>query len=207
MVMADGEDVSLALLLAEASRWAAARDDLESSLRPLTDLAVDTVCEFASITQRQDDGSFTTWAASDVRAVQADVLQYRLQEGPSVDASVHAGRVTSAAIALDHRWPGWRATAAKLGVEAVVSVHLYTDEAGLGALNLYSPTPRYFTADGHEAATLIGAHASVAMARFRASRRCDDAGLILMGNPGRQPAGGQVYSHRSAATAATMVGE
>ena len=86
MIASDGERVPLALVLAEGSRWAAVRDDLDSSLRPLVEVAVATVSDFASVTRRHGNGSFSSWASSDARAAAADALQYEMAQGPCVDA-------------------------------------------------------------------------------------------------------------------------
>ena len=53
-------------------------------------------------------------------------------------------------------------------MRSAISVQLYTDsDTVMGALNMYSASPREFTALDLDIARLIGAHASVALAHFR----------------------------------------
>lgn len=49
----------------------------------------------------------------------------------------------------------------------VVSVHLYTSATAMGALNLYTTQQRSYAAEDLELARLVGAHASIVLARYR----------------------------------------
>ena len=71
------------------------------------------------------------------------------------------------ATATDRQWPRWSRAVAELGLGAVLSIHLFTDEQMLGALNLYAGTDHVYDSDEIETATIVAAHVSVALARLR----------------------------------------
>lgn len=155
--------------LAERTRAAVAQQVLDDALLLVIELAVEArVCDYAGVTQRIADGSFQTAAPSHPLVVQADVLQYDLQEGPCVLASIEGDIQGSPDVAADPRWPRWGPQATSIGVLSALSVQLYTDtNTAMGALNLYSATVRRYTGADIDLARLIGAHASVALAHFR----------------------------------------
>jgi GAF domain-containing protein len=110
-------------------------------------------------------------ATSDL-ARACDDLQYELGEGPCLDAvDLHA--VTLVRDLRDEtRWPAWGPRAAEAGVRSMLSVRLFTQEATLGALNLYSRSVGTFDADDVDLAWI---YASSASAALRGSHRA--AGL------------------------------
>ena len=73
----------------------------------------------------------------------------------------------SSEIADDKRWPRWGPRAAKLGVQAVLSVHLFTSGPSFGALNLYRAAPHCYTTEDLDLARVAGAQASVLLAYHR----------------------------------------
>ena len=155
-------------MLAERTRRAVAKKDLDVALGLVISLAVDAeICDYASITQVLPGGDFTTTAPTDEVVVTADKLQYLLEEGPCI-AAVYADDVlVSDDVSTDPRWPRWGEQAATMGLNSIVSVHLYTDTDAMGALNLYSLQRRDYGSDELNVARLVGAHASVALAHFR----------------------------------------
>ena len=160
--------VELAESLAEETRRAVAKKDLDVALGLVTALAIEAdICDFASITQRTPGGALETAAPSDELVVTADKMQYLLGEGPCVAAVYDDDVLVSEDVATDERWPRWGPEASTLGIRSVLSVHLYTDRDTMGGLNLYSRRRRRFTEDDRDVARLIGAHASVALAYFR----------------------------------------
>jgi len=163
------QDVTeLAESLAEQTRRAVAKQDLDVALSSVISLAVAAgICDYASITQRQPGGRFTTTAPTDESVVTADELQYLLDEGPCVAAAYEDDVVISSDVGTDPRWPRWGPQVATMGLCSILSVHLYTDTDAMGSLNLYSSEPREYSADDVDLARLVGAHASVALAHFR----------------------------------------
>jgi len=158
----------LAESLAEQTRRAVAKNDLDVALGSVISLAVDAgICDYASITQRLPGGRFTTTAPTDESVVTADKLQYLLDEGPCVAAVYEDDVVVSSAVDTDPRWPRWGPQATTMGLCSIVSVHLYTDADAMGALNLYSTRQRHYGVEDLDVARLVGAHASVALAHFR----------------------------------------
>jgi len=158
----------LAESLAEETRRAIAKRDLDAAIPLVVSLAVNAgLADLAGVTQRLGKEQFETVGATDQVVVTADHLQYRLNEGPCVQATYQGGTLTSADVAADPRWPSWGPQARTLGIHSVLSVHLYTDQAGMGALNLYSTRCRTYTAEELSLAHLIGTHASVTLAHFR----------------------------------------
>lgn len=150
--------------MVEVLREAIARSTPEEALRTVIEMAVDSgPCDAASITTVAKDRTMTTIAGSDQRVLQADGLQYELNEGPCLDAVWTNGVFAVSDLLEDGRWPRWAPKAAELGVGASMSLHLFTDTR-LGSLNLYSLHPRSFDAADVETARVIAAHASVVLA-------------------------------------------
>jgi GAF domain-containing protein len=158
----------LAEVLAEETRRAVAKNDLDVALGLVTALAIEAgICDWASISQKLPGGALETIAPTDELVVTADKMQYHLGEGPCVAAVYENDVLTSRDVATDPRWRRWGEEVAALGPRGVLSVHLYTDMDAMGALNLYSARPRDYTDEDRDVARLIGAHASVALAHFR----------------------------------------
>ena len=156
-----------AATIAEAIRTAVARSTPAEALQGVIAMAVQTgPCDAASITMRGAGKTVDTVASSDAKVEQADLLQYELGEGPSLDAVWTNGVFIVPNLVADGRWPHWAPQAAELGIGASLAVHLFTD-AALGSLNLYSLAPRGFTESDIENAKVIAAQASVVLAYAR----------------------------------------
>lgn len=156
------------LTFAERARSLAANPELDDALAVIVELALETVgCDFASVTLVHADGSLETTAASHPVVERADALQYSLGEGPCLAAATTNRTFVIQATATDRQWPRWSRAVAELGLGAVLSIHLFTDEQMLGALNLYAGTDHVYDSDEIETATIVAAHVSVALARLR----------------------------------------
>lgn len=170
-----------AATIAEAIRAAVARSSPAESLQAVIAMAVQTgPCDAASLTMRAGK-SVETVASSDAKVEQADLLQYELGEGPSLDAVWTDGVFIVPDLISDGRWPRWAPRAAEMGIGASLAVHLFTD-AALGSLNLYSLSPREFTESDIENAKVIAAQGSVVLAFARTQqnlwRAIDSRNLI-----------------------------
>jgi len=151
-------------LMAEVVRTAIARTSPAEALRAVIDMAVESgPCDAASITTLGSRRSVTTVAHSDDRVLEADRLQYELSEGPCLDAVWTNGVYLVPDLLADGRWPRWAPEAARLGIAALMSVHLFANTR-LGSLNLYSLTRRQFEDTEVETARVVAAHASVVLA-------------------------------------------
>ncbi|WP_409180947.1 GAF and ANTAR domain-containing protein [Amycolatopsis sp. VS8301801F10] len=133
--------------------------------------------ELVSITLRAPDGGFHTAAFTDPKAVELDVLQYKLGEGPCHDAAV-PGRpefLESPDLRGDAQWPRWSPEAAGLGWRSVLATALVDDADSRfsGALNLYSRTPGGLTDADRDVVLLLASHATLAVAETDAVTRSE----------------------------------
>ena len=150
--------------MVELVRDAVARTSSEEALRAVIEMAVESgPCDEASITTLGPGRTISTIAYSDERVLQADRLQYELNEGPCLDAVWTNGVYLVQDLVADGRWPQWAPRASDLGFGASMSVHLFTDTR-LGSINMYSMNPRSFDTTEVETGRVIAAHASVVLA-------------------------------------------
>lgn len=157
--------------LAEAARQVAANPDVQDALQSVVDLAMASCgCAGASVTLVRATGGAETTATSSELIEQADNLQYTFDEGPCLRAAEQGGAYLIVDTATDPRWPVWGPAVATMGLRSVLSIHLFTDTRVLGALNLYYEGIEEFADDEVEAAKVVAAHASVALARLRSER-------------------------------------
>jgi hypothetical protein len=114
--------------------------DVDALLLTIVRLVADVVdpVDYASVTAHRH-GGLTTVAASAEVARAVDGAQYADDAGPCLD-TVATGRPTSAPdIATTVAWPGFRAAAQRLGLQASLSVPLFAGRGvDVAALNLYS---------------------------------------------------------------------
>lgn len=130
--------------------------------------------DLVSVTLRSPDGQFYTPVETDALATELDQLQYRLGEGPCVDAADPAG--TAVAFSDDLRaatsWPKWARAAADLGVGAVLSTALMPHPSApqvSGGLNLYARRPHGLDTVDRDQVLLLATHASLALATTNAT--------------------------------------
>lgn len=150
---------------------------LDEVLDGVVKAAVEAIpsCDAASITL-SDKGRSWTAAASDEQAAAADELQYKLGEGPCLDALHHP--VVAARASDWHRWP--RLAVAKADdLESGMSFgFLAPGGIVLGALNLYRYRSGDVDQNSEHAGLLLSAYSAIAVARARdsaaASRLEDD---------------------------------
>lgn len=138
----------------------------DAAIQQTLDLVPDAA--WVSLTVTSARRRFVTLAATAEVARVADELQYTLREGPCLDAALDGDWYRSGSVGDDDRWPRWGPRAAEVGIASLLSVKLATEDAALGALNMYSGTPGAFSdRDGVDFAVLYGAHAAVALAAAR----------------------------------------
>jgi GAF domain-containing protein len=169
-IESDIESVS-ASGLAEAARDVAANPGVQDALQSVVDLAMASCeCFGASVTLVRTTGGAETTATSGELIEQADNLQYEFDEGPCLRAAEQGGAYLIVDTSTDPRWPAWGPAVAAMGLRSVLSIHLFTDARVLGALNLYYERIAEVADDEVETATVVAAHASVALARLRSER-------------------------------------
>ncbi|MES9539988.1 MULTISPECIES: GAF and ANTAR domain-containing protein [unclassified Actinomadura] len=159
--------------------------------------------DMASITLRERDGELRTPFHSDQAAIDLDRLQYRLGEGPCLDAADPAGAAfaRSGDLAAEPAWPEFGPAAASYGYASVLATALLlpteSDEA-VGALNMYSRERGTLDGLACDTALLLATHASLALAAVRTAAD---------GARDRADAENQMVNLRTALDTRTVIGQ
>ena len=125
--------------LAEAARKVADNPEVKLALQAVVDLAMaNCSCDG----RQRHPGRRRRWSRNDgdVRRSlieKADDLQYAYDEGPCLRAAEDGGAFLILDTAHRSAVSGWGPDVANLGLNSVLSIHLFTDHRILGALNLY----------------------------------------------------------------------
>lgn len=121
-------------------------------------------CDHAGVTVIKS-GVLSTPAASDDVVRRGDAWQYEFGEGPCVDTVHDQHTVIAQDLSADRRWPRWRPTVMeKLGINAMMSMLLYTDSDHYGALNLYADDAHAWDHRQIAVAQSLAGHLAVAVA-------------------------------------------
>jgi GAF domain-containing protein len=134
---------------------------VDRSLRLVVSLAHATIdgADGVSISlQRQ--GRLTTVAASDRTVIDMDAVQYATGEGPCVDAATVGHRFHAESLDHEGRWPAFTPQARELGINAILSTPLRSLDQPVGAINIYSRSPKAFGARGQELALIFAGQTS-----------------------------------------------
>ena len=94
-------------------------------------------------------------SATDVRTLQVEREQDRLQEGPCIEAMRTGSPVCVDDIAQVADWPRYRHVAVEAGFLAVAGIPMIAGDRLIGGLNAYSTESRQWSADSIEAAQLL----------------------------------------------------
>jgi hypothetical protein len=139
-------------------------------LRRVVEVTQQTVpgADLVSVTLRSPAG-YTTPVETDPLATRLDEIQYRLDEGPCVEATRTAGLGVTFSPDLDRRseYPRFGRAAAALGVHSVLAVGMFPhggDAPRMGALNIYSYEVGGLDELDRDIALVLAAHASTALA-------------------------------------------
>ncbi|MXP21651.1 ANTAR domain-containing protein [Gordonia sp. HNM0687] len=112
--------------------------------------------------------AYETIAPTDEIMVHLDRLQQETGQGPCVEAAFEHHMVRVDDIATDPRWPALSArTLAETPARSSLSFQLFTHQAALGALNLFSDKPNAFDEESVEVGLVYATHASLALYRAR----------------------------------------
>ena len=136
--------------------------------------------DLVSITLRSPAG-YTTPVETDPLATRLDEIQYRLDEGPCVEATRTAGLglTFSPDLGQQREYPRFGREAARLGVHSVLAVGLFPhggDAPRMGALNIYSHEVGGLDELDRDIALVLAAHAATALA---ATTACTAAELEI----------------------------
>jgi GAF domain-containing protein len=117
-----------------------------SAVKILTSLSLNAVPNAigAGVTLVGTDGARTSVAATSDTVLEADALQYHLNEGPCLDACLQAASVLVADLRLDRRWPTWTKALRPLNIGSLMSTPLVASGRVQGAVKIYCDSPGPF---------------------------------------------------------------
>lgn len=173
----DVQDASVGETFAEVARLLLAEHTVPATLSRIGQLAVQTVdgCDHAGISLIEGR-KVTTTGSSDEVPVLVDAIQYEVDDGPCLDAIRHHQVFLVDQLSTDKRWPRFsRRAAEETGVESMLALRLFVEEDTMGALNLYSRTPSSFGPEAQAMATVLAAHAAVALSAARREEQFHEA--------------------------------
>lgn len=140
--------------------------DRLSTMERIVEAAVESIdaCDWCAVTVWHPDGRVETAASTSAEASFADDLQYKLDEGPCLEAIWRMGVFVIENLNTETRWPEWAPQAARLGIASVLSIKIDTPGTrGEAALNLYSGTPYAFDHTDVALAGIFARHAASAL--------------------------------------------
>lgn len=155
--------------VAEAVREMSERSGVGDTLERAVQMCVETIahCDMAGVSV-VTDRSIETLVASDEDLRSIDDLQFRIHEGPCLDALRVDDFVTSGDLAHDTRWPTWGPElAARTGMRSSMSFRLFNTRGSFGVLNMYASRTDAFdhedVLEGHVLAAMTAASAAASI--------------------------------------------
>jgi GAF domain-containing protein len=143
----------------------------EISLREVFQLVVDlagrslpTVVE-VSVTMVQGTAAHTPAYSGDL-ASNLDEWQYKLHQGPCLQAASLISIESVSDMATESRWPNWTARALDAGARSSLSIGMPAHATVSGALNLYATETDAFNDDASAVAQAFASYAGLAMANY-----------------------------------------
>lgn len=160
---------SLDSAVATLTRYFVANQTLAQSLYQVAELTVDT---FPQTTHAGIgllvNGALTTSAFTHPAVVEIDDVQYRLGQGPSVDAN-REGRAHVLESTLEPgRCQAFRDVAVRHGVRSALSLPLATNHGAIGTLNMYAETAHAYSPGDLRAAEVFASQAASLLANAQA---------------------------------------
>ncbi|MGH2856712.1 MAG: GAF and ANTAR domain-containing protein [Solirubrobacteraceae bacterium] len=95
----------------------------------------------AGLMMVDDQSVLSAVAATDEPGHLLEVRQQEIGHGPCVDSLTLDRVITTADLAVDHRWPGLTPELPDRGVRAVLGVPVHVDRVPVGSLNVYHHRP------------------------------------------------------------------
>ena len=160
--------------LAELSGLLVEHGTLETVLRRVAELAVTAIgsCDACGVSLVHGNRVSSTVATDDV-ARRVDDHQYRIDQGPCLQAARTGEIYKIDDMATDTRWPDFARHAAEEGVASSYSLPLTVGDHTMGALNLYSRHSRFGPED-EQVGQAFGRQAAVALTNAQAYQRTRD---------------------------------
>jgi GAF domain-containing protein len=141
---------------ADYARTMACRYEIGDVLYRLTDQIVEVLgVSGAGVSLGDAHGALQFVTATDQLVTRAEEGQIGAREGPCHDAFHSGDAVTVADLAADERWPVFRRVALEAGMRAVAGIPMLVEDQRVGAVNIYSATPREWPADDIADARLL----------------------------------------------------
>jgi GAF domain-containing protein len=158
----DEASTELTSILREMGAVVLATETVETIVELVIRSAVATIPRTmgAGVTLIDDRGARSV-AASDPLVEQTDALQYELDAGPCLTAWRDQVSVRIDDVTTETRWPEWCASAAELGVRAMLSVPLVTGGRSTGAIKVYSAVPDAYDERDEHLLTLFAQQAAI----------------------------------------------
>lgn len=157
--------VGSATQFADIARALGAEPSVQTVLKRIVDFAAEHVagCDGAGILLAHG-GEIVTGAWSNDRVRRVEELEYELREGPCVDA-IGREPVFESADLRDQLsvWPRFAPLALDAGIESMLGFRLFAAEDTLGALDLYGYRAGAFDESSRATATVLAAHAALAL--------------------------------------------
>jgi GAF domain-containing protein len=160
----ESEDDDLAESLSALARLSAARLSLVDLLTEVATFAVRAIpgADGAGLTLIEADRSDTiVKSAPFVREI--DDIQYGLGQGPCISAAQQGTPMRSGSLGGDPRWPRFGPQAGRLGVHSVLSLPLISDDAVVGAMNVYAHAKDAFDERAEHLGQLFSVPAAIAV--------------------------------------------
>jgi anti-anti-sigma factor len=110
-------------------------------------------------------GISRTAATSDHVAIEVDIAQYTLDEGPCLGAVDLRQRVRVDMLSASQDYRHFASLAIEAGIQATLSVPITVADETVGSLNLYSAIPAGFGAEDEAMADILAAQAATAIHR------------------------------------------
>src|SRR4051812_41763715 len=152
--------------LAELTGLVAPERPLVEVLHDIAELAVRQIpaAEDCSVTLLNGTSAFSPAYAGEL-ARRLDENQFRLGNGPCLDAGASGELLVISDVDQDDRWPAYLSIATVIGLGSSLSAPLPVQQDVLGALNFYSSQPHAFDSDAIDLAETFAAHAAAAISQ------------------------------------------
>lgn len=142
--------------------------EIDETFGKLLDAAVDCVpgAQHAAITLGGRDEVETLWTTTGHPPLLAEIQQRH--EGLCRATTPHGRIIHIDDVSAEARWPGYcRDVADETPIRSIMTIQLFTDRHGMGALNFYAERPHAFDAESTELGIVAATHVGLAWSVLR----------------------------------------
>jgi len=160
----------LAAVFARLSGLLLTQETVQTSLELVATLAHETIVDSvgAGVTLVDESGVRKSAGATAPRVLEADQIQYDLDEGPCLTAWRDRVVVRVGDTATDSRFPRWGRAVRALGLRSALSAPLVAGHKKLGAMKVYSTEVAAFADRSQHLLSMFAAQAAVLLANVQA---------------------------------------